>query len=91
MSDYIRRDKALAELHLDYKDVIYIDKQAAAERIRKIPYLDIVRCVDCIFCKVHNTKDLYARCTKFDINFFPFQEDTRTNYCSWGERREPWD
>lgn len=43
MDDYIKRSKALGELKLDYKDIMYIDKQETAARIKKIPSIDIVR------------------------------------------------
>lgn len=41
MSDYIKRDKALKELHLNHKDVIYIDKRDTAKRIEKIQGIDL--------------------------------------------------
>ena len=40
MSEYITKQQALSELLLSHKDVIYIDKQAAAERIRKLPTIE---------------------------------------------------
>lgn len=41
MSRYIEADKVLKELRLNYKDVIYIDKNDTAKRIEKIPSIDI--------------------------------------------------
>lgn len=41
MSRYINIDKVLSELCLSHKDIIYIDKNETAERIRKIPSIDI--------------------------------------------------
>lgn len=41
MSRYIEADKVLKELHLNYKDVIYIDKNETAKRIEKIPSIDL--------------------------------------------------
>lgn len=42
MNDYIKRNKALNELCLNHRDVIYIDKQEAAARIRAIPKEDVI-------------------------------------------------
>ena len=42
MNDYIERNKALNELCLNHRDVIYIDKQEAAARIRAIPKEDVI-------------------------------------------------
>ena len=47
MSRYIDADKVLKELHLNHKDVIYIDKNDTAKRIEKIPTIDFVRCKEC--------------------------------------------
>ena len=46
---------------------------------------DIVTCDECVFLKVYNRKSIYAVCTKFDLVFKPFGEDTRNCYCAWGE------
>ena len=54
--------------------------------IENAPHIDIVRCNECEWLKVHNTKELYAECRKWHIRFYPFDEDTRTHGCSWGER-----
>ena len=86
MSRYIDIDKVLKELRLNHNDVIYIDKNDTAKRIEKIQGIDIVRCKECEWLKVHNTKELYAECRKWHIRFYPFDEDTRTHGCSWGER-----
>ena len=37
IKELIYKEDALKQLRLNDKDVIYIDKQEAAERIRKIP------------------------------------------------------
>ena len=37
----IEMEKVLSELCLSHKDIIYIDKNETAERIRKIPSIDI--------------------------------------------------
>ena len=41
MSKYIDADKVLKELHLNHKDVIYIDKNECAKRIEKIKGIDL--------------------------------------------------
>ena len=48
----IDMEKALSELCLSHKDIIYIDKNETAERIRKIPSIDIVRCKECKHYKI---------------------------------------
>lgn len=40
MEDLIKREDALKELRLDFKDVIYIDKTECARRIKAIPSAD---------------------------------------------------
>ena len=41
MSKYIKLNKVLNELGLDHKDYVYIDKNEVAERIKKLPSIDI--------------------------------------------------
>lgn len=41
MSRYIALNKVLSELGLDHKDYVYIDKHEVAERIKKLPTIDI--------------------------------------------------
>lgn len=50
---------------------------------------EVVRCKDCVYCTVQNTKYIYAICLRHGIEFKPFEDDTRTHFCSWGERIEP--
>ena len=47
MSEYVKTEDVLNKLYLSHKDVTYIDKNAAADRIKKIQGLDIVRCKEC--------------------------------------------
>ena len=82
MSRYIDADKVLKELHLNHKDVIYIDKNECAKRIEKIQSIDIVRCKECKhylnnsgLCK-HWSKLYGSVLTKAD------------DYCSYGERED---
>lgn len=59
--------------------------------IEKAPTVDAVivtRCNDCKHLCVWNRKDIYAFCPKTNIVFLPFEKDTRTFFCSFGERKE---
>lgn len=59
--------------------------------IEKAPTVDavpVVRCKDCKHLCVWNRKDIYAFCPKTNIVFLPFEQDTRTFFCSFGERKE---
>lgn len=48
----------------------------------------VVRCEDCKHLCVWNRKDIYAFCPKTNIVFLPFDKDTRTFFCSLGERKD---
>lgn len=59
--------------------------------IEKAPTVDAVivtRCKDCKHLCVWNRKDLYAFCPKTNIVFLPFDKDTRTFFCGFGERKD---
>ena len=59
--------------------------------IEKAPTVDAVvvtRCKDCKHLCVWNRKDIYAFCPKTNIVFLPFEKDTRTFFCSLGERKD---
>lgn len=47
----------------------------------------VVRCKDCKHLCVWNRKDIYAFCPKTNIVFLPFERDSRTFFCSFGERK----
>ena len=86
MSRYIDAD-ALKEWLDEYLSVFKkYDKGTLKGFVDHAPSIDIVRCKECEWLKVHNTKELYAECRKWHIRFYPFDEDTRTHGCSWGER-----
>ena len=53
-----------------------------------IDVIEVVLCKDCKHLEVINTENTYAICREHDIIFEPFEDDTRTHFCSWGERRE---
>ena len=62
----------------------------SARALRKIPAADVVpvvRCKDCKHLCVWNRKDIYAFCPKTNIVFLPFERDSRTFFCSFGERK----
>ena len=48
----------------------------------------VVRCKDCKHLCVWNRKDMYAFCPKTNIAFLPFEKDTRTFFCGFGERKD---
>ena len=48
----------------------------------------VVRCEDCKNLCVWNRKDMYAFCPKTNIAFLPFEQDTRTFFCGFGERKD---
>lgn len=63
----------------------------ALDEIRHAPTVDAVvvtRCKDCKYLCVWNRKDIYAFCPKTNIVFLPFDKDTRTFFCSLGERKD---
>lgn len=59
--------------------------------IEKAPTVEAVvvtRCKGCKHLRVWNRKDIYAFCPKTNIVFLPFDKDTRTFFCSYGEPKE---
>lgn len=67
------------------------DAVEVLDSIREAPTVDAVvvtRCKDCKYLRVWNQKDLYAFCPKTNFVFLPFQADTRTHFCSYGEPKE---
>lgn len=79
---YIEREAVIEKNH---GGVVYIDD------IKNIPAADVapvVRCEDCKHLCVWNRKDIYAFCPKTNIVFLPFDKDTRTFFCSYGERKD---
>ena len=47
----------------------------------------ITYCDECVYCSVQNTKYLYAICQRHGIEFKPFEDDTRSNFCSWAKMK----
>lgn len=61
------------------------------KKVEDAPTVDAVvvtRCKDCKHLRVWNRKDIYAFCPKTNIVFLPFDKDTRTFFCSLGERKD---
>ena len=87
MSRYIDAD-AMDKRRIDYIVDGYADSaDDMAEwgmAIIEAPSIDIVRCSECVYCNVQNTKYLYAICERHGIEFKPFEDDTRMHGCAWG-------
>ena len=60
---------------------------SAINKLRRRSKL-VTRCKDCKHLCVWNRKDMYAFCPKTNIAFLPFEQDTRTFFCSCGERKD---
>ena len=58
------------------------------EKATTVDAVPVVRCENCKHLCVWNRKDIYAFCPKTNIVFLPFELDTRTFFCSYGERKE---
>ena len=63
------------------RDEIALPIVNAAPSIDAVP---IVYCKDCKHLCVWNRKDMYEFCPKTNIAFLPFEQDTRTFFCSFG-------
>ena len=63
--------------------------QEAIERISKLSadVVEVVRCKDCKHLEIINNREIYAKCKMTDLEFKPFDIDTRKHFCSYGERR----
>lgn len=80
MSKYINIDKVLGELGLNHNDYVYIDKNEVAERIRKMPSIDIVRCENCRKSHIDGKTTHHLWCTEWGRSTDTF------GYCERGER-----
>lgn len=103
MDEYIEKRKVvnlLIELEKEFQQfkpfkgfehAMYRKLCEAKISIGKLPAADVVPVVRCNGCKhlcVWNRKDIYAFCPKTNIVFLPFEKDTRTFFCSYGEPKE---
>ena len=89
MAEYIDREEAKQFFNLNFGGVSHAI--IAARLLDEIPAVDavpVVRCKDCKYLRVHNTKELYAFCPKTNTAFLPFELDTRTHFCSLGEEKD---
>ena len=93
MDEYIEREKivfgVLGLTIVDPAVAAYAD--AVLHQVQSVPAADVapvVRCEDCKHLCVLNRKDIYAFCPKTNIAFLPFEQDTRTFFCSYGERKD---
>ena len=67
-----------------------VDEDTILDLVDSVPTVDAVivtRCKDCKHLCVWNRKDIYAFCPKTNIVFLPFERDSRTFFCSFGERK----
>lgn len=99
--EYIDRDTAVSGLNrvienLRKEATTHIANRAvdlvqySRDYIQSLPAADVapvVRCQECKHLNVVNNEKLYAHCPKTNTVFLPFQIDTRTHFCSLGERR----
>ena len=86
MSRYIDADELLNRMpdDLPYKaSVKRVLMQAPTADV-----VEVVRCKDCKHLEVINSREVYAKCRMTDLEFKPFDIDTRKHFCSYGERRE---
>lgn len=60
----------------------------AVDNATTVDAVVVVRCADCKHLCVWNRKDMYAFCPKTNIAFLPFEQDTRTFFCGYGERKD---
>lgn len=61
------------------------------EDVDKAPTISavpVVRCRECKHLNIINDPKLYAHCPKTNTVFLPFGLDTRTHFCSLGQRKE---
>lgn len=89
MAEYIEREAAIRVVN--GQSSLTMTRSSLIDSIIKLPAADVVpmvRCKDCKYLRVWNQKDLYAFCPKTNFVFLPFQADTRTHFCSLGERKE---
>lgn len=95
MAEYIERSAGVSILRAKANMAVLMDAapyfEKAAQMLEKLPAADVapvVRCKDCKHLCVWNRKDIYAFCPKTNIVFLPFEKDTRTFFCGFGERKD---
>ena len=97
MAECIEREKTVELLRSLGNREYRKEKGTIQDAIKMISYPEytptadvapVVRCKDCKHLCVWNRKDIYAFCPKTNIVFLPFDKDTRTFFCSLGERKD---
>ena len=88
MDEYINREAAIRALLNDCLGQVNYSREDAADCIRYMDAVPVVRCNDCKHLCVWNRKDMHAFCPKTNIAFLPFEQDTRTFFCGFGERKD---
>lgn len=68
-----------------YTNVLYNHGLIQEEQYRNC--VQVIHCADCRHIEVINSNEIYAVCNKFGYQFLPFEDDTRTHFCSWGEMK----
>lgn len=86
----ISLDEALKATH---SEIYWTESQQSAVRSflvqqPRVDAVEVVRCKDCKHLNVLNRKEIYAHCPKTNTVFLPFELDTRTHFCSYGERKD---
>lgn len=93
MAEYIKRETAVKAANEWVSEACMAPVMRVSrllDKLQKVPAADVapvVRCKDCKHLCVWNRKDIYAFCPKTNIVFLPFDKDTRTFFCSLGERK----
>lgn len=91
MAEYIEREatkRAFYNMDAGRRGSTLLSPEEFAEYLDEFPAVVVTRCKDCKHLRVWNQKDLYAFCPKTNFVFLPFQADTRTHFCSYGEPKE---
>lgn len=91
MAEYITKEAAINAVENAPIELFRSEWEEIEEAINAAPAADVapvVRCKDCKHLRVRNQKDIYAFCPKTGIVFWQFEKDTRTSFCSDGERMD---
>ena len=83
--EYIDRE-AVRNLLYD-EDAITMEGVKIINAFPTSDVVEVVRCKDCKHLIVLNKTAIYAYCANTNTAFRPFQLDTRTHFCCYGERR----
>lgn len=84
-------EESIVADYLLANDVIVLPCKVGQKVISDTPTADVIEVVRCENCKhltIHNSPTLYAYCEKTHYRFEPFETDTRTHFCGFGELKE---